>query len=465
MQEKWEDNLNIKNPENNNKLNKIKSNNLKSNTPLTEDTNDTLECEDNENILSGNKSKSETERKSETCSASHIKQLMNMSKKNLNKIDKVKHKDFTNEPKIQDVNNQADVIEYEESIMEKNKNSKQQNKKNSKDNKEYCSDNNANKSKFKNTKDKKMLRTIKNVNKKETDNYKNIIHNKSTDKGIIKTLEHAKTENEDKFKRAKDKKLLNNIKYNNNRLERTEKSKNRRNNKSNDKPIINPLELAKIKEKMKQQLEKEKVLIQERNLKLKNCYTLEDWKKRNRIEPDKNVFICFNGYPDMKKALLSRGWVENLDQSSNFFDFKYVLSARNIDFSQMQKNQHINHFEKNNELTRKVSLSKNLRNLIWFRNIDINTFFPRCYDLSDVTDFESFSEDFKTTKAESLLKKYINNTENIPITKIKAAMNIIERRLKNLNEIIDLQNVIFLFIILLLIVRFLFCSGSRMGNH
>ncbi len=47
----------------------------------------------------------------------------------------------------------------------------------------------------------------------------------------------------------------------------------------------------------------------------------------------------------------------------------------------------VNHFNKNNCITTKVGLCKNLRNLIWFNNVDIETFYPRCYDLCDENDY------------------------------------------------------------------------------
>lgn len=52
----------------------------------------------------------------------------------------------------------------------------------------------------------------------------------------------------------------------------------------------------------------------------------------------------------------------------------------------------MNHFEKNTSITTKVGLAKNLRNLIWFNNVDIETFYPNCYDLNDVNDYDDYIE-------------------------------------------------------------------------
>lgn len=114
------------------------------------------------------------------------------------------------------------------------------------------------------------------------------------------------------------------------------------------------------------------------------------------------------GYPDLKKQLLKRGWVENPDHRSPCFDLKFTLMAKDIDYGSLTDLQIVNHFEKNTHITTKVGICKNLRNLIWFNNVDIDSFYPRCFDCNDEGDFEDFLEDFKTTKAESILKLYMH---------------------------------------------------------
>jgi tubulin monoglycylase TTLL3/8 len=50
----------------------------------------------------------------------------------------------------------------------------------------------------------------------------------------------------------------------------------------------------------------------------------------------------------------------------------------------------VNHFNNNQGITSKFGLARNLRTLILAHNIDIDRFFPRCYDIGDLTDFENF---------------------------------------------------------------------------
>ena len=55
---------------------------------------------------------------------------------------------------------------------------------------------------------------------------------------------------------------------------------------------------------------------------------LAEWKKKNRLDPETQVFIVTGGYSGIKKALYARGWVQNPDSTSPCFDLKWVLQSR-----------------------------------------------------------------------------------------------------------------------------------------
>lgn len=55
------------------------------------------------------------------------------------------------------------------------------------------------------------------------------------------------------------------------------------------------------------------------------------WKKKNRVDESTKVFIVKGGYGDIKRALKTRGWVENKDKDSPCFDLKYTLKTSDID--------------------------------------------------------------------------------------------------------------------------------------
>lgn len=112
----------------------------------------------------------------------------------------------------------------------------------------------------------------------------------------------------------------------------------------------------------------------------------------------------------------------------------------------------MNHFEKNTSITTKVGLCKNLRNLIWFNNVDIDAFYPMCFDLGDPNDYEDFVQEFKCLKAESILKIYqkLLMAKNPKIKdyelKAKVALDVCERRVRDIDDYID-EKVAFLFTI------------------
>ncbi len=49
------------------------------------------------------------------------------------------------------------------------------------------------------------------------------------------------------------------------------------------------------------------------------------------------------------------------------------------------------------EIGSKVGLARNLKSLQWFDNIDMNTFFPRMYNLANPWEMQDFVEDFVFT--------------------------------------------------------------------
>ena len=58
----------------------------------------------------------------------------------------------------------------------------------------------------------------------------------------------------------------------------------------------------------------------------------------------------------------------------------------------------MNHFLKNNLITTKTGLSHSLGNLIWWNTIDVNEFFPKCFDLTDGEETEDFKNEFRFNK-------------------------------------------------------------------
>lgn len=145
---------------------------------------------------------------------------------------------------------------------------------------------------------------------------------------------------------------------------------------------------------------------------------LEDWKnefaawrRRNGIPEDGKVFIITGTYDDVRSALLARGWHENPDPDSRYFNLKWSLRAKDIDHPQLFDGQIVNHFAGAAKgLTTKVGLCRSLRYLHWHANADVDSFFPRCYDLTPEADeTRAFHVDFKWTLAQSTLRRVLRD--------------------------------------------------------
>lgn len=129
-----------------------------------------------------------------------------------------------------------------------------------------------------------------------------------------------------------------------------------------------------------------------------------DWKRKNAVPQDAQVFAMTGWYPCVKQALLDRGWHYNPDPLSPYFDLKWTLRSIDVSQEQLQAGQLTNHFLKNVAITTKVGLIKSLQSLVWVADVHSDDIIPRCYDLSNPQDTQAFIDDFRYQKAECHLK-------------------------------------------------------------
>ena len=59
-------------------------------------------------------------------------------------------------------------------------------------------------------------------------------------------------------------------------------------------------------------------------------------------------------YPDVQKALFARGWKQNPDLDSTFFDMKWMLKSKDVKHGELLDHQLANHFSKACNITTKV---------------------------------------------------------------------------------------------------------------
>ena len=168
---------------------------------------------------------------------------------------------------------------------------------------------------------------------------------------------------------------------------------------------------------------------------------ITDWnvyRKRYELADNQKIFICSNAYQPLIQELIRRGWHRNKDRKSSIFHLKYViLESESSMLEDLKPFQMVNHFLGNNLIVTKVGLCNSLKNLIWWSTIPQNQFFPKCFDLTDGRDLESFKEDFRVNRAESYIKKFIKRKTCSFVEKLFIAIHINEKRLKDIDDQID----------------------------
>lgn len=102
----------------------------------------------------------------------------------------------------------------------------------------------------------------------------------------------------------------------------------------------------------------------------------------------------------------------------------------------------MNHFNNNHHLTSKYGLARRLKTLILQYGIDIDRFYPRCFDLGDQVDFENFVENFKFSFAESCAKRFLvdkGRYQGLEL-KIRIIFDILKRRLLSFTDTVNTIN-------------------------
>jgi len=170
----------------------------------------------------------------------------------------------------------------------------------------------------------------------------------------------------------------------------------------------------------------------------------EEWKSRRRFTSDTKVFIVIGGYPDLKRELLERGWVENPDPESPYFDLKWTLQASDIDQKNLRPTQVVNHFVRNRELTTKCGITMNMREAAWRADQSCDEFYPCAFNLADALERDDFVCTFQLNQAFAVLKRFMMDALNAPKdmliygeSVLYAALAVCERAFQNVDDVLD----------------------------
>lgn len=96
----------------------------------------------------------------------------------------------------------------------------------------------------------------------------------------------------------------------------------------------------------------------------------------------------------------------------------------------------MNHFSNNTKLTTKAGLAVSLWSLSWFNEVNLDSFFPQCFNLSNSDDLEDFKQQFKLLKAEAILKRFVEK-EQISLEIVETALKVTQRRLYSIDDFLE----------------------------
>lgn len=139
-------------------------------------------------------------------------------------------------------------------------------------------------------------------------------------------------------------------------------------------------------------------------------------RRAHNLNGKKERLFCFDG-PDehIRRVLLALDppWVENKVATSSMWHLKWTVTDSETDYRCIQEGSSslYNHFQNNRELTTKVCLTRNLRRLAYEEQVDIDTFFPRSYDMGSPSEVEDLILDFRRSAALNVLRQHLRLAE------------------------------------------------------
>jgi len=170
--------------------------------------------------------------------------------------------------------------------------------------------------------------------------------------------------------------------------------------------------------------------------------SIEAWKKARGVDPTTPVFQIRGALPSIRKALIERGWAENEDPNSPFWDFKYAYQKKhlNIDLCEGKNDARVvNFFARNDEFTTKRKLCINMENLVFLEDKTADDLVPRTYDLSIAGEVDAFTEHFKTNHCASIIMGHVRRRGNNSFAEniLQVAESVLQKKNKHMDDILD----------------------------
>eukprot|EP00929_Paragymnodinium_shiwhaense_P091139 TRINITY_DN51181_c0_g1_i1.p1 TRINITY_DN51181_c0_g1~~TRINITY_DN51181_c0_g1_i1.p1 ORF type:complete len:1217 (+),score=198.04 TRINITY_DN51181_c0_g1_i1:163-3813(+) len=142
--------------------------------------------------------------------------------------------------------------------------------------------------------------------------------------------------------------------------------------------------------------------------------SLEEWKATRSLPSTAKVFSVqgcnrWLAYNTICDVMEKRGWIKNEDNTSLLWELKFLHARCSFgSFSQVLGSQALNYFDRTGALTTKNGLCKTMLNYWSDDGVPVDDYVPRCFDLSDKDQADTFNTEFKVTKCMCLLRRFVN---------------------------------------------------------
>eukprot|EP00929_Paragymnodinium_shiwhaense_P089544 TRINITY_DN49692_c0_g1_i1.p1 TRINITY_DN49692_c0_g1~~TRINITY_DN49692_c0_g1_i1.p1 ORF type:complete len:1309 (-),score=228.17 TRINITY_DN49692_c0_g1_i1:60-3986(-) len=155
------------------------------------------------------------------------------------------------------------------------------------------------------------------------------------------------------------------------------------------------------------------------SLHLPKQQTINCFLQRYGLPESQKLFVLDGPDDHIRQALHRRrpGWVENPLADSWLWHLKWRATDCDADYADLTEGELFNHFQGNRDLTTKAGLMRSLRKLDYSDGrIRVESFFPRCYDMSQASDREDFILDFRRCAALQVLRQHKKVTARLADT-------------------------------------------------
>ena len=138
--------------------------------------------------------------------------------------------------------------------------------------------------------------------------------------------------------------------------------------------------------------------------------TLENQNSVAYGTQDKIICAIKTNEAYLKRAVERRKqyWYNNaskFSQGQGLYDIRFEFQDQPQDYSNLRPCQMFNHFQFNTEITTKSGLCKSLYNNS-YPGMNVDKWFPRCYDLSQNGQCDELMDDYHKTAIQIIIKKH-----------------------------------------------------------